>query len=98
MPAIHSKTLLRTIQSIRLCYLVKTGISCRKGLILVCLLIFKIIGSAKIIFGAGAIYSGKLLVSIHIEFNFSFAPPAIVVYTDCHKSAYVLSLPFYVIH
>src|SRR5690554_121941 len=47
-------------------------------------LTIEIIGSAKVIFSSSSIYCWKLTITIHEELYFTFAPPAIVVYSPGH--------------
>lgn len=57
-----------------------TGIGCGKFLVLMCFLVLEIIRAAEVVFGTGAANGWELLVAVEIEFNFAFAPPAVIGY------------------
>src|SRR5260370_31405405 len=56
---------------------------------------FKIPGSTEIILGAGAADRWPVLISIQIEFDFTFTPPAVVPDSPRHIGSDVLAFAFY---
>ena len=98
MPAVHAKTLLRFVHAIGPYYLVQTGVWRRKFLVLMGLVVFKVVRTTEIIFGAGAIYCWVYAITIHKKLYFAFAPPAVVVHVPGHVSAHILAPAFYAFH
>src|SRR4051794_29656314 len=98
MPAVHAKSLLRIVQAVWPRHLVQTRVGSGKRLILVCLLVLEIVGPAKIILRARAIDRREFLVSIHIKLDFTLAPPAIVVHTNCHKGSHIMTFPLDIVY
>src|SRR5687768_13034034 len=66
-------------------------ISSGKRLVLLCTLVFKIVGAAKIIFSASADDGWKIRVAIHEELACSFTPPCIVVYIPGNICSHVMT-------
>src|SRR5690242_19965004 len=104
MPAIHTKALCNIIVSIASDYLVQAGVRCTEfGIVylfhtrFVFLSGIKIIRAAEVVFSTSATNSRVFGITIHKEFNFAFAPPAIVVRTISYVSSYILSFTLYTI-
>src|ERR1700739_586366 len=74
MPAIETEALLRLIKAVRLDDLRETGVGRSESVVLMCFLIFKIIGAVEVVFCTGPVNGGELLVAIQEEFDFSFTP------------------------
>src|SRR5690554_6220697 len=60
-------------------------------LILPGLLVLEVVRSQKIIFRSRTHDGRKILVAVHKEFNFTFSPPAVIVYANSHKSSYIVA-------
>lgn len=75
MPTVHGKPHLRAVKPIRTDH-GKAGIGGGKVAVSV---VVKIIRPAEIIFRSGAAYRGIFTVSVDVEFDFPFSPPAAAV-------------------
>src|SRR5690554_7241361 len=93
MPAIHSESLSGSVGNIGRQYLYQSGIRCCKSNVLP--VPVEIIRSAEIILSSGSYDGRELLVSIHEEFDFSFAPPAIVIHLPGHIDSYIVPFSLY---
>ncbi len=94
MPAIHAESLLALIQAVWLDDLRQTRERTRKYAVFA-FRMFKIPGSAEIILGAGAADRWPVLISIQIEFDFTFTPPAVVPDSPRQIGSDVLPFAFY---
>src|SRR5262245_50912996 len=97
MPSVQTEALHHIIVTISTDDLVQTGIGGRKfsivHLVDPCFILFscvKIIRTAEVIFSTRTIHRR--------EFDFTFAPPSIVVYTPCQVGTHILTLTADTIH
>src|SRR5690242_21472820 len=88
MPAIQSKSLGNLVMTISFYYLAKAGIG--RGECSIVRFIYscgiflpgiEIVRATEIILRPGSVYSREFCVAIHVEFNLTFAPPAVVMDT-----------------
>jgi len=93
VPAIHSETHLRTVDTIRADDLVHARVGRAVFLILFRFLVLEVIGAAEIILRARAT-DGRPFVAIHVEFNFPFSSPAGVVDAPAHGGADEMAATF----
>ena len=91
MPAVKPEALVGLVNFVRRNHLGQARVGRGKGHIFVGLLILKIVGTAKIIFRAGATNGWKRRVAIEVKLDLAFTPPARAVHFDCQISAHVLS-------
>src|ERR1035438_434602 len=94
MPSIQAKSLLRFVEAVRLNHLNQAAVRRSELLILLFLLILEVIRSAEIIFRPGSVNRREGLVAVHIELDFSLAPPAVVVNTVGEIGSDILPFPF----
>src|ERR1039457_6711009 len=97
VPSIQAKSLLRFVETIRLDHLNQAAVRRSELLILLFFLILEVIRSAEIIFRPGSVNRREGLVAVHVELDFSLAPPAVVVNTVGEIGSHVLPLPFYIV-
>ena len=61
-------------------------------LVLARLLVLEIVRAAEVVLGPCPADSRVFLVTVHVELDLAFPPPAVVVHAPCHVCAHVLSL------
>src|SRR5262249_15891003 len=92
MPAIHTKSLLAAIEPIRSYDLCQPGIRGTEHPILSGGML-EIPGAAKIVLRSRATNSRPLAVAIHVKFDFTLAPPSIIVHAPREVCPNVVPLP-----
>jgi len=77
---------------------VHTGIRGGELLVLVRLLVLEIVRTAEVVLSPGSADSRIFLVTVHVELDFPFTPPAVVVYTPRQVGTHVLSLALHTVN
>ena len=90
MPAVESESLADIVQTVAAHDLRQTGVRGREFRILA--VDVKVVRTAEVVFRTGAADGREFGVAVHEELDFTFAPPAVVVYTPEQVRADVLTL------
>lgn len=98
MPAVQPESGHCTVQPVGTDYLVHAGIRGGELLVLVRLLVLEIIRAAEVVFSPGSTDSRIFLVTVHVELDFPFTPPAVVVYTPRQVGTHILSLALHTVN
>ena len=59
--------------------------------------ILKIVGTAEVVFRARAADGGICVVAVQIEFDFAFAPPAVVIHAPGHVGAHIVAFALHAV-
>src|SRR5690606_6360078 len=89
VPTVHAESLLAPVQAVRLDHLRHAKESSGERAVFTARML-EVPSAAEIVFGTGSANRREFLVSVHIELDFAFAPPAGIVDLPCNVCTYIV--------